>query len=160
MSVLDIFSKRQKALRGESPDVYHYNIIPDPLKVQVIHIWRETLGTERDYKNAYLGTKKGYELIVEVLCREYGLFVLPGKRTFGYRHYLEELSNFLLQEQDYEKALDVIDLSFRVINRMTRTWNYLNRNNADEFADNAINASALSRIDPPLLGKNDPGTLN
>ena len=78
MSVFDFFSKRQKALRGESPDVYHYNTIPDPLRVQVIHIWRETLGNEREYENGYCGTKHAYELIVEALCGEYGLSFFQG----------------------------------------------------------------------------------
>jgi hypothetical protein len=33
MSILDIFSKRQKKLRGDVPDVYTYDSIPEPLKV-------------------------------------------------------------------------------------------------------------------------------
>lgn len=118
--------------------MYRYDTIPDSLKVQVIHIWRDTLGNELAYKELYLGTNAAYKLITETLCREYGLFVLPGKKTVAFRHYLEELSNFLLQEQDYEKALDVIDLSFKVINRMTRKWEYLQSNNADKQADDAI----------------------
>lgn len=125
-------------MRGALPDVYCYDTIPDPLKVQVIHIWLETLGNERTYNESRLGTQGAYQFIAETLCREYGLFLLPGKTTHAYRHYLEELSNFLLQEQDCDKALDVIELSFKVINRMTRNWDYLHRNDADHSADNAI----------------------
>jgi hypothetical protein len=110
MGIFDIFSKRQRALRGEVPDVYTYDSIPTALKVQVIHIWRDTLGDEGSYKDRYLGVQNAYRFIVETLCREYGLFVLPGEKEYGYRHYLEELANFLLQEQNPEKALDAIEL--------------------------------------------------
>jgi hypothetical protein len=76
---------------------------------------------------------------VEILCREYGLFVLPGKRESygGGRLYLPELANFLLQEQDPEKALDAIELSFKYIDRMTTDWHHRHIDNYDEVADNA-----------------------
>jgi hypothetical protein len=45
VSVFDIFSKRQKELRGELPDVYTYDQIPAQLRVQVVYIWGEALGT-------------------------------------------------------------------------------------------------------------------
>ena len=34
----DIFSKRQKKLRGEVPDVYVYNDLPNPLRQQICFI--------------------------------------------------------------------------------------------------------------------------
>ena len=96
MSTFDLYSKRQKELRGEVPDVYTYESIPQPLKVQIVHIWRDALGRENEYHNSYLGTRGAYKFIVETLCREYGLFTLPGARDYGDRNYLSELSNFLL----------------------------------------------------------------
>ena len=138
VSVFEIFSKRQKKLRGDVPDVYTYDKIPEPLKVQIIHIWRGTLGDEVDYQNEYLGTKGAYEFIVETLCREYGLFVLPGRKDYAGRIYLLELANFLLQEQDPNKALDAIELSFGCIDRGTMAWAYLHRSDASERADDAI----------------------
>jgi hypothetical protein len=56
----------------------------------------------------------------------------------GGRFYLAELANFLLQEQDPEKALDAVELSFKCIDRLTRTWEYLNKRDHDATADNAI----------------------
>lgn len=38
MAVFDLFSKRRKRERGEGPDVYIYDQIPEPLKVQIVHI--------------------------------------------------------------------------------------------------------------------------
>jgi hypothetical protein len=138
MAIFDLFSKRQKALRGEMPDVYVYDKIPQPLRVQIVHIWHDTLGDESNYYNQHVGTYKAYELIVKTLCREYGLFSLPGKRDYGGRHYLTELANFLLQEQDPEKVLDAVQLSFRCIDQFTRSHGYLNRANASERAHMAI----------------------
>lgn len=138
MSTIDLYSKRQKQLRGEVPDVYTYDSIPQPLKVQIVHIWRDTLGHEREYHDSYVGTRGAYKFIVEKLCREYGLFSLPGAKDFGDRNYLSELSNFLLQQQDVEKALDAIELSFRFIDLLTRKYDYLHRDNASKRADDAI----------------------
>jgi len=138
MSIFDIFSKRQKQLRGEIPDVYSYDKLPQPLRVQIVHIWRDTLGDEDTYNDKYLGTRSAYEFIVQTLCREYGLFSLPGSEGYGHRNCLTELANFLLKEQDPEKALDAVELSFRVVDKFTRRLDHLGRSNASELADAAI----------------------
>ena len=44
MKLFEIFSKRQKRLRGEIPDVYRHEIIPPELRVQVFHIWMDVWG--------------------------------------------------------------------------------------------------------------------
>jgi hypothetical protein len=44
MSLLDLFSKRVRRRRGDVPDVYVYDQLPDALRVQVVHVWREALG--------------------------------------------------------------------------------------------------------------------
>ena len=103
MPIFDLFSKRQKRLRGEMPDVYVYDDLPYPLRVQIVHIWKDTL----DYYHC--------ESIVNTLCREYGVFRLA---ETGYsRNYEPELFNFFLQEENIEKALDAVELSFRFIDR-------------------------------------------
>jgi hypothetical protein len=140
MGVFDLFSKRQKKLRGDVPDVYTYDKIPQPLRVQIVHIWRDTLGDESEYHDEFRGrgVRNAYQFIVETLCREYGVFFLPGSETHGIRNYLTELANFMLKVEDPEKALDAIDLSFRVIDGMVRRHGYLNRDNPSELADDAI----------------------
>lgn len=144
MTVFDLFSKRQKKLRGEMPDIYTYDKIPQPLRVQIVHIWKDALGNamEYSYQHEDGGGKvfEAYKLIVNTLCREYGLFELPpGKKVYGNRDYRTELVNFVLQEQDSEKAMDAVELSFRIIDKFTRDSYYLNRNeNPLERADAAI----------------------
>lgn len=139
MSIFNIFSKRQKALRGDAIDVYSYNHIPEPLKVQIVHIWRDSLGDEDNYYQSIYGTNGAYKFIVEALCREYGVFFLPGTRAHNQeRNYFSELITFLMQEQDHEKILDTVELSFRFVDRITRDFSYLRRRDASEKAESAI----------------------
>ena len=46
MAITDLFHKRQKRLRGEYPDVYQYDELPDKLKIQIVHLWKETIGED------------------------------------------------------------------------------------------------------------------
>jgi hypothetical protein len=136
--IFDLFSKRQKKLRGEVPDIYVYDNLPEALRVQIIHIWQDTLGKDVDYFSYHKNVEFAYKLIVDTLCREYGLFCLPSHDKYSDRMYLKELANFLLNEKDIEKIIDVIELSFKVINNFTRDYDYLNRNNGSKLADDAI----------------------
>ncbi len=144
MPIFDLFSKRQKKLRGETPDVYVYDELPNPLRVQIVHIWRDTLGNDAQYNGVaygdyrYRSVREAYRFIVNTLCHEYGVFTLPGTmERYGDGNYVEELRDFFLQEEDVEKALDAVELSFLTIDRFTRSLNYLERRDASERADRA-----------------------
>ena len=136
MSIFDIFSKRQKRLRGELPDVYTYDNLPHSLRVQIVHIWRETLGKgeELHYREK---VSEAYQFIVTTLQREYGVFQLH-HNIGGYSSASDELEEFFLDEKEIDKALDAVELSFWIIDIYTRTRDYLNRTDAAERADNAI----------------------
>ncbi|MBP6406415.1 MAG: hypothetical protein KA335_12220 [Ramlibacter sp.] len=136
MTIFDIFSKRQKRLRGDVPDVYVYDNFPQALRTQIVHIWLDTLGNGNQWWDGRVN--KAYPLIVDTLCREYGIFKLPGAKDYGDRDYIQELVNFFLREEEVEKALDAVELSFRLIDKFTRTWEYLHRSNASDLADAAI----------------------
>ena len=138
MGIFDLFSKRQMKLRGEMPDVYTYDKIPGPLRVQIVHIWQDSLGDAGNYNDDYNGVFGTYKAVVETLCREYGLFKLPGANDYNNRNYLSELVNFVLKEERTEKILDAIELSFRLIDIHTRKYEYLRRQRASEVADEAI----------------------
>jgi hypothetical protein len=142
MGIFDLYSKRQKQLRGEVPDVYTYDNISQPLRVQIVHIWQDVLGNADQYRNPVLYRESevfhAYRMIVETLCREYGVFTLNNDNDYGNRNYLLELFNFILREQDRDKVLDSIELSFRVVHAITRNYNYLMREDASQRADSAI----------------------
>ncbi len=139
MALFDLFSKRQKKLRGNVPDVYMYDKIPPALRVQVVHIWKDVLGGYEEYANRdYFGTYECYKFIVETLCREYGVFRLPPTQSYEQRDFIKELADFVLQVPETEKALDAIELGARVINGYTRSFEHRKRQNAEELADAAI----------------------
>ena len=80
--------------------------LPPPLRVQIVHIWKDTT--------------QHYKFIVDTLCREYGVFVLADMSSpvyTGIRDYQAEFFKFFLEEENCEKALDAIELSFRFIDR-------------------------------------------
>ena len=135
MPILDIFSKRQKKLRGETPDVYQYDRLPEPLRVQIIHIMDDVLGNQQQYIEVHV--EKAYNFITDALCREYGVFRLPADYP-GQKNKMMDLVNFFLQVKDVEKAIDVIELSFHVIDTNTRDYGYLRKSDASEATDRAI----------------------
>jgi hypothetical protein len=53
------------------------------------------------------------------------------------RMYLNELVNFLLKEEDVDRQLDVVELSFRYIDHLTKKY-YLEQDNTSEVVDDAI----------------------
>ena len=74
MHIRNLFSKRQKALRGELPDVYRYDTLPQHLKVQIVHIVNDALGDIGDDPRS--GRGQVFVGVRDVLCREYGLLRL------------------------------------------------------------------------------------
>ena len=135
MPIFDLFSKRQKKLRGETPDVYVYDELPNPLRVQIVHIWENIFrdqGRPRIIRVSSTEIREAYEFIVNILYREYGVFSLTETRQhYRNKNYVEELVKFFLQEEDIEKALDPVELSFRIMAHVAVP-------NAAEAADNAI----------------------
>ncbi len=124
MKIYELFSKRQKKLRGEVPDVYQYKTIPPELRVQVIHIWfdiwgEETLNASYD-DNPHCNAYRIYNSIHHVLCREYGCFTLGPENNL-----VERVTNFLLKIEDTEKVIDVVELSFQYIDQVVRDKPYL-----------------------------------
>ncbi len=108
MGVFDLFSKRQKRARGEVPDVYVYDSLPQPLRVQIVHIIKDAFGVD-DYGSDHAA--KAYEFVNQTLCREFGVFQLI-KYPESDQH---AVFNFFLQEESVEHSLDVVELCFRLI---------------------------------------------
>lgn len=115
MAVFDLFSKRQKKLRGETPDVFTYDEIPQTLRVRIVHIIRDAIGEDRYSGDNH--AKKVYEVIQQTLCREYGQFKLTGGYHEGFQ---EQVLNFLLLTTETDKVIDVVELSFKYIDRIIR----------------------------------------
>jgi len=109
MGVFDLFSKRQRRARGEMPDVYVYDELPQPLRVQIIYIVRDAFGVDH-YGTHY--AEKAYGYVKRTLCREYGLSALVNYPKSD----AESVFDFFLAEKSIEQALDVVELCFKIIN--------------------------------------------
>lgn len=102
MALWNLFSKRAQRTRGEVPDVYGYQELPNPLRVQVVHIWSDwTWAQQHPYDF--------WERVTSAMRRERGVFQLcEGHRNSD----LNEFANGFLREADVERALDYLELSF------------------------------------------------
>lgn len=133
MAVFDTWSKRQKRLRGEFPDVYTYDALSDSILIQIIHILHDAIGISNNNDVSEL-----YGYIVKALRREYGVFKLP-PTTSEYTSYREELQDFLLKVTDIDRALDVVETSFRIIDHYVRRQDHIHGyGGGKKAADNAI----------------------
>jgi len=127
LAIYDLFSKRQKRLRGDVPDVYQYTNLPQNFRVQVVHIVKSTIGRDSDYSTP---ASKIYKYINNTLCREYGVFKLQEYASENF----EYIYNFFLKEKDPEKCLDVIELTFKCIDGYVRqnTWEFRDYQSPDD----------------------------
>ena len=115
MPIYDIFSERQKRLRGEVPDVYQYEIIPDELRVQVVLIMKDIF----DSPYSETAEAKTYKFIHETLCRAYGESPLGQSDNVNFPteviNYHDIVVKFLLNTDNAERVIDVIELFFQHI---------------------------------------------
>jgi hypothetical protein len=132
-------SKRRKR-PGELPEKYRYEEIPESLRVQVLHILDAALGDSSQVhsRRGPSGPRQAYALVVETLCQQYGCPTLVGERPRRARDHRSELWEFMLGEPDIDKVLDAIELAFRCIDHLARSFEYLKRTNADDIATAAI----------------------
>jgi hypothetical protein len=111
MPISDIFSKRQKK-KEDTPEVFQYDKLPKEFRVQVVHILRDAIGLPKtSYGALYGDAHEAYKTIHDLLCREYGVFSLVDNPD---GNFANSIFNFLLNAEA-EKALDLIELCFRVI---------------------------------------------
>lgn len=114
MVVHDLYFKRQKQLRGGYNDVYQYEELTNNLKVQIVHLWSETIG--EDYSGGDwnpCSLNRGYlKTCYKTLCKELGVFKLneDDSDNENYITYFESITNYFLTEDDVEKVLSVIEL--------------------------------------------------
>jgi hypothetical protein len=120
MPIFNLFSKRQKRLRGEVPDVYQYDDIPQELRAQIIHIWQDAFGNPN---LSYSKTDEAYKALHDMLAREYGVFQLSQSARSD--DYQGMLFDFLLTSRDVEKVLDAVEASLRFVSVLGNDSQYV-----------------------------------
>jgi hypothetical protein len=120
MAVWNLFSKREKRReRQGQEDVYQYDTLPMPFRVQVIHIWADALGrwVKPDPFNPirHYPPNQWWHDIFRAITREKGVFKLAdlGDDPFSQCRYY-------LQQAETKDALDLIEISFRVVDVVVR----------------------------------------
>jgi hypothetical protein len=121
MALFDLFSKRQKRLRGDVPDVYVYDEVPQALRVQLIQILQEGIGPNAEYQDVPLSVYAG---IHKALCREYGVFSLSDNRRVS---DWQAVATHLLETKNIEHVLDIVELGLRAVDVeiRKRNWQHL-----------------------------------
>lgn len=114
MAITDLFSRRRKVERGEVPEVYVYTVLPPELRVQIIHILREAIGTMENRDGEYNYALNVYTGINKVVSREHGKFRLGE----GNKPDEVQVMEYILNEKDIEKVFDVLEYAFRIIERV------------------------------------------
>ncbi len=121
MPVIDLFSKRQKRARGEMPDVFMYEVLPHPLRVQIVFLLRDALGLPRP-EEWFTRSRNAYDTIYSTLCREYGqLSLLPRDDEDRY----VALAAYMMSTPDYERVLDVVEVAFHQIEILGRDYAFV-----------------------------------
>lgn len=106
MSILNLFSKQQKALKGQTPEIYQHDNFPRPLRVQIIHILERVI---EKLSFPVTSPEGNYQQIHRVLCEEYGEFSLANRQG---RTDRDAVLEFFLNARDVNQCLDVIQLTF------------------------------------------------
>ncbi|QPH37907.1 STM4504/CBY_0614 family protein [Pedobacter endophyticus] len=115
MAVFKLYSKRQKELRGEVSEVFTYDNLPSALRVQVSLIIDDAFGVDIGRYGNDNKPEKGFAMIHEIICREYGVFELGINDTGYARSGRAQLKNQLLYSPETDKVLDVIEFCFKYI---------------------------------------------
>lgn len=120
MAIFELYSTKKRKNNGEMPDVYQYEDIPQKLRVQIIHIIKETVGTNPSYGQE-THSEAVYREIHEILCKEYGIFSLGKRSNIG---NFDAVYNHFLDSDDIDECLDVIELTFKFIDIHIRQKQY------------------------------------
>lgn len=121
--IVELFSKRQKKLRGEVPDVYTYDRIPNELRIQIAHLLREVMGEPFEYET----TSENLAIIfMKTIKKEHSL--LDMYEYDSGNDGIQTLINYFLNVGDHEKSLDVVEL---VLSKLSKLY----KNKGDFFKE-------------------------
>lgn len=140
MATFDLFSKRKKRQESQGkPDVYQYDSIPLPFRIQVAHIWKAALGRWHRYSGYSSGSDSPaselWESIQKTIAKEKGLWEIGQPDSDPEQRCVEYLTT-----ADTDYALDIIELTFLAIDGAARDFEADQRQAAgiEQDADDAI----------------------
>lgn len=129
--ILDLFSKRNKDKKDI--DVYGYDVLPNSFRIQVTYIFNDLFGKRGDKLYSIINDENIYKILVEMLARDFGVFHLSQDYKHEYHGHNLEFINGFLSEKLTNKALDYIELAFRVATNIATMEDYQYRVKSSGF---------------------------
>jgi hypothetical protein len=121
LNMFESFSKRTRREQGKGPDTYVYDELPEPLRVQIVHICNEVVAqfgavmVGRDYNVFYSGVQ-------QALCAEFGRLRLTNRAAPP----VDDIWNFFLDQKEVEQCLDIIEIVFDCMVQYVRATSHVN----------------------------------
>jgi hypothetical protein len=113
VAILDLYSNRRKRELGEGPDVFIYDQLPQPLRIQIAYILTDAIGQKYSRTGYATAAFNLYEGIVDSLLRHLGRLSLLEKHS----RVDDPLESFILKEPGIEACLDAVELSLNLLER-------------------------------------------
>lgn len=130
----ELYSKRQRRQRGEMPDVYQYDTLPNALRVQLGMLFQETLGSSQADNSG-----RAFQIYNRILCTLAEEWARPDLQPQRFQLHPEGvLQDAFVQEQDHERALDVIELVFQWANAQVGNAEYYRGVDGRAYVDRCI----------------------
>lgn len=101
--IIELYSKRLK--KKFTDEVYMYDQIPKKLRIQIMHLWEEIIEDNDD----------AWDFIRKILRKELGIIDITEDRTLLSKYACKD---FLLNHKNINEVLDIIELSFVIIEIM------------------------------------------
>lgn len=119
MPIHDTFAKREERDRNAGkPVIYKYDELPQPLRGQIAHILRDTIGVPQSPQHPFIPApfdpiEAKWRQVHDTLAKERGEFVLGNKDP--HKNCAERCISFLLEESDFEQIMSLVELAFAFI---------------------------------------------
>jgi len=121
VSVIDLYSKRKKRQESQGQtEVYRYDAIPQGLRIQIAKIWMAAIGCWRRSDTPFVTTSPSsewWEFIEKTIAKEKQVWHLGEQHSDQATRCIQYLIT-----TDTEGALDIIELSFRALDRCIRKF--------------------------------------
>ena len=119
MAIHDLFSSRKRERDRAEDDSLTYDELPDQLRAQIVHIWRRAIGPSVPVAHYHFDeieeNRQAWLAIENTVAEEHGSYQL------GKAHdVLDRCVEYLTTAESIDRVLDLIELSFRYIDRNVR----------------------------------------
>lgn len=134
MAIFDAFFKRQRRARGEMPDVFVYDELPERLRAQIVFVLQDVFGSDRSQGYFAGNTDAAYHEIQARMCREIG-------RPLVRAHVKPEMAviHFITEHEDVEEVLSLVEIALQLASERHRDGEFMYTAGVKAFVPDAVN---------------------